>query len=273
MILDLLYFGLIYLIGLCFNFAFFKYNGQRNYFIGYLSLCLLIIGIGGYYFVLIPRLVAYQEMADVNIEIEIGFGFYFAIATCILIISELFYLRKKEGAQVYVEKSSDLEKEWKKKEKERIKKQEKKKLKEPSKIKGMFFKWFPFIITKPIFIILGILNLFIEWSSFPKGYDAIKPYIWILWMYVIIFIIGFILDLFYFGDNKIMRTIGYAGIVLLLAGLIGYLLSIWLLISSFPSVIIKIGYGLIFAIFMVLVATIIIAIATITVPNIFLTIR
>ena len=91
---DLMVFGLFYLVGLSFNFIFFKYNGEINYFIGFLSLCLVIIGPIGYYALLITRLLEYQRRLDREIEFVLGPGFYFMLLTIALIVLEIYYLKK-----------------------------------------------------------------------------------------------------------------------------------------------------------------------------------
>ena len=91
---DLMYFGLFYLIGLSLNFVFFKYDGQLNYFIGYLSLCLIIIGAVGYYATLISILMQIQKNLDEEIEIVLRPGFYFILLTVFLVCLELYYLKK-----------------------------------------------------------------------------------------------------------------------------------------------------------------------------------
>jgi hypothetical protein len=95
-ITDLMYFGLIYLIGLCFNFTFFKYNEQRNFLIGYISWCLTVLGMLGYFFIIAARVAWYEKLTGKNIEIEMGIGYIFAIITCTLITVELYDLRKTE---------------------------------------------------------------------------------------------------------------------------------------------------------------------------------
>ncbi len=92
-IVDLMYFGIIYLIGLSFNFVFFKYNGQLNYFLGYLSLCLVIIGAIGYYATLYSIISQIENNLDREIEIVLGPGFYFILLTIFFICFEVYYLK------------------------------------------------------------------------------------------------------------------------------------------------------------------------------------
>ena len=90
---DLMYFGLFYLIGLCLNSVFFKYDDHINYFIGHLSLCLVLIGSIGYYATLFLIITQIEKNLDQEIEIEFGPGFYFMIISIVLIILELYCLK------------------------------------------------------------------------------------------------------------------------------------------------------------------------------------
>ncbi len=92
-IIDLMYFGIIYLIGLCFNFVFFKYNGQLNYFLGYLSLCLVLIGAIGYYATLFSIFSQIENNLDNEVEIVLGPGFYFILLTIFFICFEIYYIK------------------------------------------------------------------------------------------------------------------------------------------------------------------------------------
>ncbi len=126
-IVDLMYFGLFYLVGLCLNFVFFKYDGHLNYFIGYLSLCLVIIGAIGYYATLYSIISQIENNLDKEIEIVLGPGFYFILLTIFFICFEVYYL--KFGTikiKRYKKKIPTPELEEKPRKKERIKELDKK---------------------------------------------------------------------------------------------------------------------------------------------------
>ncbi|MHA1248648.1 MAG: hypothetical protein ACTSRP_01520 [Candidatus Helarchaeota archaeon] len=93
----------------------------------------------------------------------------------------------------------------------------------------------PFIFTKSIIIFLGILNVFFDWLYFKyeKSTDInfINYLVVFLWVFVIIFVIGFCLNLFFIKNKRILRILGIIGASLALIGYSAFLISLFLLIE------------------------------------------
>lgn len=113
-------------------------------------------------------------------------------------------------------------------------------------------KLLPFIITKPLIVIFGILSIIFPWGYFiVKDYNYYVNFIIALWIFVLFFIIGFALNLFYVYNKKLLENLGLVGWVVISFGYIGYLIISVISTNSNKVKIIS-DYGVIFAMIVVL---------------------